>query len=79
MIALVRELSWLSMLTTPISGEKIKCDTDLVVLQNDFNRLSGWSVANQMNFYPEKCKVLPVTNKWLNHVLPFHDHIYELI
>ena len=57
---------------------EIKCDTDQVVLQNDVNRLSEWSVANKMNFHSDKCKVLPITNKCLNHVLPFYDHIYEL-
>ena len=57
---------------------EIRCDNDQVILQDDVNRLSEWSVANKMTFHSEKCKVLPVTNKCLNHVLPFHDHIYEL-
>ena len=57
---------------------EVKCDNDQILLQNDVNRLSKWSFANKMNFHPKKFKVLPVINKCLNHVLPFHDHIYEL-
>ena len=57
---------------------EIKCDADQIILQNDIKELEKWSIANKMFFHPDKCKVLPVTNKSLVYVLPFYEFIYEL-
>ena len=34
---------------------------DQEVLQRDIDRLYTWSIENNMNFHPSKCRVLPVT------------------
>ena len=57
---------------------EIKCDVDQFILQEDINKLTEWSKINKMNFNPDKSKVLTVTNKSLNYVLPFYEHFYEL-
>ena len=53
---------------------EILCDNDQIVLQNDINSLFDWSVRNKMNFHPDKCKVVPVTNK----SIICHSPLYEL-
>ena len=55
---------------------EIKCDADQVILQNDIDSLYQWSVDNKMNFHPNKCKALAVTNKNLFFELPFYEYIY---
>ena len=62
---------------------EIGCDNDQVILQGDVDSLFTWSVANKMNFHPDKCKVLPITNKKgkipeYDNPLPFHEFWYEL-
>ena len=39
---------------------------DQEILQNDLNILQNWESNNKMEFHPDKCKVLKITNK-LNH------------
>ena len=41
---------------------EILSDLDQISLQKDIDELYKWSVDNKMNFHPEKCKVLAVTN-----------------
>ena len=57
---------------------EITCDQDQLVLQNDIDRLYEWSVINKMNFHPQKCKVVSITNKSLVYPLPFYEHFYSL-
>ena len=35
---------------------EILCDNDQIILQNDVNRLSEWSVVNKMNFHSKNAK-----------------------
>ena len=57
---------------------EIKCDADQTILQNDIIKLSEWAVTNKMNFHVDKCKVIPVTNKSLDYILPFYEFFYTL-
>ena len=57
---------------------EILSDQDQISLQNDIDKLYKWSVDNGMNFHPDKCKVLAVTNKRLTYELPFYEHFYSL-
>ena len=57
---------------------EILCDEDQTILQNDINRLFEWSVRNLMNFHPDKCKVIHVTNKSMIYPLPFYEFWYSL-
>ena len=47
---------------------------DQQLLQNDINTLYSWSINNKMNFHPDKCKVLTVTNC----KRPTHRQLYAL-
>ena len=57
---------------------EIKSDIDQIVLQSDIDKLYEWSVINKMNFHPDKCKVVAITNKSLDYALPFYEHFYTL-
>ena len=62
---------------------EISCDADQMTLQNDIDNLFNWSVKNKMNFHPDKCKVVPITNKkgqipCYDSPLPFYEFWYEL-
>ena len=57
---------------------EILSDNDQIILQNDVNKLFEWSVRNKMNFHPDKCKVLPITNKSMIHPLPLYEFWYSL-
>ena len=57
---------------------RTECDQDHIILQNDINALLKWSKDNKMVFHPNKCKVLVVTNKYLQYVLPFDRFPYCL-
>ena len=57
---------------------EITCDQDQFILQNDIDKLHEWSVNNKMNFHPDKCKVVAITNKSLVFPLPFYEHNYSL-
>ena len=41
----------------------IKSIQDSQILQNDLNNLQSWEQNNSMEFHPQKCKVLTITNK----------------
>ena len=41
----------------------IKSIQDSQILQNDPNNLQSWEQNNSMEFHPQKCKVLTITNK----------------
>ena len=47
---------------------------DQQLLQNDINTVYSWSINNKMNFHPDKCKVLTVTNC----KRPTHRQLYTL-
>ena len=57
---------------------EILCEDDQVILQNDINRLFNWSVDNMMQFHPDKCKVVRITNKSTIYNLPFYEFWYSL-
>ena len=40
----------------------ILSDADVYILQKDIDYLYDWSIKNQMNFHPDKCKVLTIFN-----------------
>ena len=54
--------------------------SDSNILQDDINALYNWSIKNKMNFHPNKCKVLMVTNQTENKffVLPCDRYPYQL-
>ena len=41
----------------------ISSDTDTKILQADLNTLQQWESNNKMEFHPEKCTLLRITNK----------------
>ena len=41
----------------------IRCEADALALQRDLDRLEKWSRDWQMEFHPDKCKVIHVTRK----------------
>ena len=57
---------------------EILCEDDQVILQNDINSLFNWSVKNMMQFHPDKCKVVRVTNKSTIYNLPFYEFWYSI-
>ena len=52
--------------------------SDHLQLQKDISALHSWSVANKMVFHPNKCKVLVVTLKHVEPILPFDRFGYHL-
>ena len=57
---------------------EILSEKDQAILQNDINNLFEWSIKNKMNFHPDKCKVVSITNKPLEHPLPFYEYWYSM-
>ena len=57
---------------------EILCEDDQVILQNDINSLFNWSVNNMMQFHPDKCKVVRITNKSTIYHLPFYEFWYSI-
>ena len=57
---------------------EITCDQDQIILQCDIDKLFKWSICNKMNFHPDKCKVVRITNKSLIYDLPFYEHYYSM-
>ena len=57
---------------------EIKHFSDHEQLQNDIDSLHQWSVLNRMRFHPDKCKVLVVTEKHIQYILPFDRYPYHL-
>ena len=53
---------------------------DNEALQNDIDVLHNWALVNKMNFHPDKCKVLKITNETEKKyfVLPFDRYPYRL-
>ena len=49
---------------------EIKSDNDVHILQNDLNTLQSWEKTNKMEFHPEKCQVLRISNK----LKPIHSN-----
>ena len=41
----------------------IRTDEDSAILQRDLNTLQAWERDNKMEFHPDKCQVLRITNK----------------
>ena len=57
---------------------EINSELDQIILQSDIDKLHEWSMVNKMKFHPDKCKVVPITNKPLVYDLPFYEHFYTL-
>ena len=57
---------------------EIVMDSDHMMLQRDIDALYRWSQINRMKFHPDKCKVLVVTLKRVQHILPFDRFGYHL-
>ena len=55
---------------TKIWREIIDWD-DHLALQNDINSLFHWACVNKMSFHPQKCKVISVRRKNMNHCYLF--------
>jgi len=53
-------------------------DSDHQQLQRDIDALYHWSQVNRMKFHPDKCKVLVVTLKRVQNILPFDRFAYHL-
>ena len=64
----------------PRSGawREILCENDQVILQKDIDSLYNWSVNNMMQFHPDKCKVVRITNKCTIYNLPFYEFWYSI-
>ena len=56
----------------------IMTESDCLALQNDITALDNWSKTNLMKFHPFKCKVLSVTHKADDNILPFSKFPYIL-
>ena len=41
----------------------IKTKEDSAILQKDLDTLQAWELNNKMEFHPDKCQVLRITNK----------------
>ena len=57
---------------------KIESWSDHEQLQKDITALHSWSVTNKMVFHPNKCKVLVITLKHIEPILPFDRFGYHL-
>ena len=47
---------------------------DAEILQKDLNTLQAWEKANKMEFHPDKCQVLRITNKRFPILYDYHIH-----
>ena len=62
---------------------KIVSWSDHEILQRDINALHSWAERNKMNFHPNKCKVLSISNRasensnW-SAMFPFQSFVYTL-
>ena len=54
---------------------QISSPADQAILQSDLNTLQTWEANNKMEFHPQKCQVIQITNKKekLNHIYKIHD------
>ena len=54
---------------------QIRSPEDQDTLQTDLNTLQTWEANNKMEFHPQKCQVMSITNKTkpLNHTYNIHD------
>ena len=59
---------------------RIKSHADHFILHSDINALCEWVTINEMEFHPDKCKILLVNNFHKNSLqeLPFYYFPYEL-
>ncbi len=53
----------------------IASETDCIILQKDLDALQRWERRNKMEFHPDKCTVLKITNKRhpVNHIYNIHN------
>ena len=56
----------------------IESESDCCTLQNDIDSMNNWARRNFMKFHPLKCKVLSVTHKIEDNILPFSRYSYRL-
>jgi hypothetical protein len=57
----------------------IRNDEDATALQKDLTSLQQWEETWQMQFHPQKCNVIHVTNNPITHSYKLHDHILEVM
>ena len=53
----------------------ISSPKDAEILQKDLNTLQDWEKTNKMEFHPDKCQVLRITNK--SHPILYDYHIHN--
>ena len=56
----------------------IRSREDSAILQKDLETLQVWERANKMEFHPDKCKVLQITNKLNPTQSTYHIHNVQL-
>ena len=59
---------------TGIAHSAVDSQCDAMALQHDLDLLAEWEQTWQMEFHPNKCQVLRVTNKHPQNITP-HDYI----
>ena len=52
----------------------IRTEEDSAILQRDLNTLQAWEIENKMEFHPDKCQVLRITNKHNPIQVPYNIH-----
>jgi hypothetical protein len=59
----------------------IRNDEDAAALQKDLTSIQQWEETWQMQFHPQKCNVIHVTNKRkpITHSYKLHDQILEVM
>jgi hypothetical protein len=67
--------------TLDITSAQERNDEDAAALQKDLTSLQQWEETWQMQFHPQKCNVIHVTNKRkpITHSYKLHDHILEVM
>ena len=52
----------------------IRTEEDSATLQKDLDTLQAWEIENKMEFHPDKCQVLRITNKHTPIQVPYNIH-----
>ena len=52
----------------------IRTEEDSAILQKDLDTLQAWEIENKMEFHPDKCQVLRITNKHNPIQVPYNIH-----